>query len=117
MNTKKKVNHPTGKFNCSPGPCVFVRFFLKVVYFRFTLLHFFPLITASFLSCSRIMCCSAEAGPQRVSPQALCAELHIGSAGDLLGAPQVVVQLPGGGAAEGQPAGVALLLSSGSFHQ
>lgn len=58
--------------------------------------------------------CSAQVGPQRVPPQALCAELHIGSAGDLLGAPKVALQLPGGGAAEGQPAGVALLLSSGS---
>lgn len=70
-----------------------------------------PLLIPLFLS---VVCCSAEAGAERISPQALCAELHIGSAGDLLGTPQMVVQLPGGGVAKRQPAGVALLLSPGS---
>lgn len=93
-----------------------VRFSLQAESFWSTLLHFGPpnnCLLAILLSYF-ITRCSAEAGPQRVSPQALRAELHIGRAGDLLGAPQVVVQLPGGGAAEGQPASITLLLSSGS---
>lgn len=61
-----------------------------------------------------VICCSAEAGTKWVSPQALCAELHVGSPGDLPGAPKMVVQLPGGGVAKRQPAGTALLLSPGN---
>lgn len=38
----KKVNHPTGKFNCSPGPCVSVRFSLQAASSWSTLFHLVP---------------------------------------------------------------------------
>lgn len=113
---KKDLYHPTGEFNRSPGLCV--QFWTaragNLVQARIVLMTKqtpIPLLIALLLS---IICCSAEAGAEWISPQALCAELHIGSAGDLLGAPQVVVQLPGGGVAKRQPAGIALLLSPGN---
>lgn len=56
---------------------------------------------------------SEKTGPQRVPPQVVCAELHIGRAGYLSGPPEVALHLSGGGAAQGQTSGRSLLLPPG----